>query len=70
VVGLKQVEKGAVAGELSRIYIAADCDQEISKKLMDLAGKNGIEYVVVPSRKQLGEACGIEVQAACAGLLK
>lgn len=70
VVGLKQVERGAQSGEISRIYIAADSDQEIRLKLIDIAKQNGIDYVMVPSRKQLGEVCGIKVNAACAGLLK
>ena len=36
----------------------------------ELAEAIRIEMVHISTRKELGEACGIKVPAACAGLLK
>jgi len=70
VVGLKQVLKGAQAGELSCIYIAQDADADIRRRLLDAAHRSGTQHIMVPTRSQLGQVCGIKVPAACAGLVK
>ena len=70
VVGLKQVLREAAAGRLQTIYIAQDADEDIRRQLIATARASAIEYQMVPSRKKLGEICGIEVPSACAALLK
>lgn len=70
VVGIKQVTKEAQNGQLLRIYAAMDADLEIRQQIDKLAESFQIELVRVSTRKELGEACGIKVPAACAGLLK
>lgn len=70
VVGLKQVLKLGDSGSLCRIYIAQDADEGVKDALIKAAKKNSIECVFCPSKKELGEVCGIDVSAACAGVLK
>ena len=70
VVGLKQVLRVAAAGELARIYIAQDADADIRRQLVDAARAHNIKHTMVPTRKKLGEACGIDVPAACAAIKK
>lgn len=57
-------------GSFCRIYAAMDADLEIRRQIDKLAESFQIELVRVSTRKELGEACGIKVPAACAGLLK
>ena len=70
VVGIILVSMEAQNGQLLRIYAAMDADLEIRQQIDELAEDFRIELVRVSTRKELGEACGIKVPAACAGLLK
>lgn len=70
VVGAKQVMRAAAEGGLKRIFIAADADAPLRQELITLAREHDVAYEMVPAKKQLGEAAGIQVAAACAGLLK
>jgi len=69
-VGTKQVLKAAAAGRLSRVYLAEDVDAFLSNKLLTVCRENGVEVITVPTMRELGAACNIDVGAACAGLLK
>jgi large subunit ribosomal protein L7A len=70
VIGLKQVTKAAKAEKLAKVYIAEDADGFIKSRLLEDIGKCGLTPVMVPAMKELGEACGIQVGAATAGILK
>lgn len=70
VVGLKEVTKSAQEGKLRRIYIAADADRALVNQLTGLAEACQIEAVLVPTKRELGEAAGIDVDSACAALLR
>ena len=69
-VGIKQVLKAARAGELKRVYLAEDADQELLNEILAVAKEQEIDCVFVSSKKELGEICEIEVKAACAALKK
>lgn len=66
IIGAKQVMKAMRAGKTSKIYIASDCDPIISRPIAEEAAGRGISVEHIPTRKQLGEMCGIRVKAACA----
>ncbi len=70
VVGLKQVSRAIKAGELEKVYIAADADEHLIKEIKELAEKAQVKCEKVPSKKKLGAACGINVSAACAGICR
>lgn len=70
VVGIKQVCRAIDAGELKKVFIAADADEEIKNSLLEEVKKAGIEYEMVRAKKKLGTLCKISVSAACAGILK
>ena len=70
VVGIKQVMRAAESEELTCIYIAEDTDDELRAALLNTAHVQKIRYVMAASRAELGEACLIQVPAACAGILK
>ncbi len=70
VVGLKQ-SKRVLEGELvQKAYIAKDIDEKMLQTLHSLCQSKGVEVVWVDSMSQLGHACGIQVGAAIAVLLK
>lgn len=70
VVGFKQVSRSIKAGELERVYVAQDADEELKNELLAVAAASGVVCVMAPGKKRLGELCGISVSAACAGILK
>ncbi len=69
VVGTKQVLRGLKAGSLSRVYVADDVDVFLFQRVIRAAGEAKVPVTRVPSMKELGPACGVEVDTAAAGIL-
>lgn len=69
-VGIKQSIKAVENNNVKKVFIAADAEERVVGKLKELCEKNSIELVTAESMKALGKACGIEVGAAAACLLK
>ena len=69
VVGTKQVLRALKTGSLQRVYVANDADTFLFQQVIRAAEAAGVPAVRVASMKELGEACGVEVSAAAAGLL-
>ena len=59
VVGLKETKRAVENGIASCVFVASDCDERFSAKLVESF-----------SKKEMGEACGIKVKAAAAAVLK
>ena len=70
VVGTKQVLRALKAGTVKRVYAANDADTFIFQQVVRSAESAGIPCVRVPSMKELGMICGVDVPAAAAGLLR
>ncbi len=70
VVGTKQVLRALKAGTVSRVYVSSDADTFIYQQVVRAAEDAGIPCVRVPSMKELGMVCGVNVPSAAAGLLK
>ncbi len=70
VVGTKQVIRALKAGTVSRVYAANDADTFIFQQVVRSAESAGIPCVRVPSMKELGMICGVDVPTAAAGLLR
>lgn len=70
VIGQKQTTKAVEKGLATVVYLALDAEehvvQELRKKCQDL----GVRVEGVESMSALGKACGIEVGAAAAALVK
>ncbi|MFB1051368.1 50S ribosomal protein L7ae-like protein [Paraliobacillus sp. JSM ZJ581] len=64
VIGTKQTLKAIRDGEVAQVVIAADADQQITKKVSQLAKEMNVPCVRVDSKKKLGKACGIDVGTA------
>lgn len=67
VVGYKQVLKAIKSGTCTKIYLAEDCSSNISDNLRTLLG--AIEVITVPTMRELGNMCEIDVPASCAAVI-
>ena len=70
VIGMKQTLRALQAGAVETVYLADDADEPIRKKLREAARLAGATLVRVPTMKELGASCGIEVGAACCAIVR
>ena len=66
VVGIKQLRKALTSGTAKKVFLAEDADPMLTEPLAELCRKSHIQCAWVPSMKDLGRACGIDVGAAAA----
>lgn len=69
-VGFKQAVRALAEDKVSRVFLSSDCDAKISAPIEKTAAEKGAEVLYVPTMKELGDLCGIEVGASCAVILK
>ena len=70
VVGTKQLLRALDEGKIAHAYVAKDADLLLTKRVVDRCYDMNIPCTQVESMEKLGRACGIDVKAAAAGLLK
>jgi len=70
VVGKKQTMDVIMAGKANRVFLANDADKDILDEICKVSKENDVTVIKVESKLRLGRACGIDVSAACAALLK
>lgn len=64
IIGTKQTIKAMKNAKVQEVFIAADADHRVTGKVVELAKQLNIPYVEVPSKKELGKACSIDVDAS------
>ncbi|MCW1296637.1 MAG: 50S ribosomal protein L7Ae [Candidatus Parvarchaeota archaeon] len=65
--GTNETTKAVERGQAKLVIIAEDVNPpEIVMHLPPLCDEKGVDYIFVPSKAELGNACGIEVSAASA----
>ena len=70
VVGTKQLLRALDEGKVAHAFVAKDADLLLTKRVVDRCYDRGIPCTQAESMEKLGRACGIDVKAAAAGLLK
>jgi len=70
VIGLKQVLRFASEDRLEAIYLASDADNHIEEALIRTASQYAVPIKRAFPKRTLGKICGIDVGAACVGILK
>lgn len=70
VIGIKQSIKAVETETASVVFIARDSDAKVVKDLVDLCMRHNVEIIYTETMKQLGKACGIDVGATSAVILK
>ena len=68
VVGTRRLIRAIQAGQIAEAYIARDADLFIVRQVRQACNEAGVRMVEADSMKQLGEACGVEVPTASAGI--
>lgn len=69
-VGFKQVVRAVKEDKAAKIFLAEDCESKISVPVEQAASEKGVQLFYVPTMKELGELCGIDVSSSCAVVLK
>ena len=70
VVGTRRLLRAIEADEIAEAYIGADADLFIVRQVREACSKAGVRLTEAPSMKELGQACGVEVRTAAAGIRK
>lgn len=68
-VGLKQTQRALEKGLVKRLYIAEDTEPHILRSILELCADHKVERIDVPTMKELGKACGIDVGTSAAAIL-
>ena len=61
VVGMKETERAVEKQEAACVFIASDCDERISRPLMEACQSSGIPVEQGFTKKEIGRACGAGV---------
>lgn len=70
VVGTRRLIRAIQAGEIEEAYVARDADLYIVRQVREVCNQAGVRMVEVDTMVQLGQACGVEVKTASAGIRK
>ena len=70
VVGIKQLRRALSSGIVRKVFLAGDADPRLTEPLADACEAQGVSVEFIPAMKELGTACGIDVGAAAAGILR
>ena len=70
VVGTRRLLRAIQNGEIAEAYVARDADLFILRQVRDACNAAGVRMVEVDTMKELGQACGVEVKTASAGIRK
>ena len=70
VVGSKQLKKALRANRAEVVYLAENADPAVTEPIAVMCGELHIQITWIRSMAELGRACGIEVGAAAAAVLR
>lgn len=70
VVGFKQLMRELDAGTVQCVYVAEDAEDHLKEKIHGAVEGKDIKVCRTGTMRELGDVCGIEVNAACAAILK
>ena len=70
VVGTRRLLRAIQNGEIEEAYVARDADLFIIRQVREACNTAGVRMVEVDTMKELGQACGVEVKTASAGIRK
>ncbi|OLN32422.1 L7Ae/L30e/S12e/Gadd45 family ribosomal protein [Desulfosporosinus metallidurans] len=69
-VGLKQTQRAMEKGLVRCVYMAKDAEAHVLRPILEWCNNHQVERIEVPTMKELGKACGIEVGTAVAAILE
>ena len=69
IVGVKQVKRALRASKVHKVYIARDAEAKVTSDIVKQCEEMHIPIIYVETMENLGNACGIDINAAVAALL-
>lgn len=69
-IGTKQTVKTVEMGQAAEVFVAKDCERRLISKIAALCDSHDVKITYVDTMIELGKACGIEVGAAMAVIVK
>jgi large subunit ribosomal protein L7A len=69
IVGAKQVKRALAKTGVEMVFIALDADRKVTGEIEELCRLRSVPITYVDRMEELGEACGIDINAAVAALL-
>lgn len=70
VIGKKQTLRALLKDEAEKVYISRDADFHVTEPIVQVCKDKVVEILYFDNMKDLGTACGIDVNAAAAAVLK
>lgn len=70
IVGTKQVKRALNLNNVEAVFIARDAENKVVDDIIGICNEKRIQVIYIETMKKLGDACGIDVNAATAALLK
>ena len=68
--GLRTTLRAIETRRAKQVFIAEDADIFVKRRIQEACLSLDIQYSYVPTMKELGEACALQVSAACAAIVK
>ncbi|MDU4695982.1 MULTISPECIES: ribosomal L7Ae/L30e/S12e/Gadd45 family protein [Paenibacillus] len=69
-IGTKQTMRMVELGRAEEVYVAENADPRLTSKIVALCNQHNVKVTYVDTMVNLGKACGIEVGAAMAAIVK
>lgn len=69
-VGSKQTRLAVEKGRAEKVFVAQDADPKLIEPIVNQCRVRGVPLVIVASMRELGKACGIQVGAAAATMVR
>lgn len=69
-VGAKQTAKAIEKGTAQIVFVARNADEGLVRGIVGAATARGVEVIYIDSMTVLGRACGIDVGAASAAIIR
>ncbi|MDR7416336.1 MAG: ribosomal L7Ae/L30e/S12e/Gadd45 family protein [Armatimonadota bacterium] len=69
-VGTNQTAKAIQRGQALVVFVAKDADPRVTESVVRAAQQKGLPLVQEHTKRELGRACGIAVDAAAAAILR
>lgn len=70
VVGFRETQRAIERGRAKKVFVALDVDEDLREAIVALAQEKGVPLEYVPSARELGRFCGIEVRSSCAAIVE
>ena len=70
VIGKKQTLRALLKNEAQKVYVSKDADFHVTEPIVGACKDHGVEIIYFDNMRELGIACGIDVNAAAAAVLK